>query len=208
MASAIGSGRWIQSASGPSGLAPVDADGVARVADHRGVGRDVGDHDAVGADLGAVADRDRPEQLGARPDRHVVLHGRVALAGGEARAAERHALIERDVVADLRRLADHDADAVVDEQAVADLRGRMDLDAGHRARRQRDRAGDERDAGIVQRVGDAVGQQRVDAGPAREDLERRDAARRRVAIAGRGEVAADLAGDPRQRAEAEHADVR
>ena len=34
---------------------------------------------------------------------------RVALAGREAGAAERHALVERDVVADVGRLADHDA---------------------------------------------------------------------------------------------------
>ena len=81
-----------------------------------------------------MADRDRAEQLGARADRDVVLHRRVALAGREAGAAERHALVERHVVADLGRLADHDARAVVDEQAVADARRRMDLDAGQRAR--------------------------------------------------------------------------
>src|SRR3712207_8772114 len=50
------------------------------------------DDDGVGADLRAVADRDRAEQLRARADRHVVLERRVALAGREARAAERHAL--------------------------------------------------------------------------------------------------------------------
>ena len=47
-------------------------------------------------------------------------HGRVALAGLEPGAAQRDALIERHVVADFGRLADHDAHPVVDEQPVAD----------------------------------------------------------------------------------------
>ena len=82
--------------------APVDAHRMAGVADDRRVRRHVGDDDAVGADLGAVADRDRAEQLRAGADRDVVLHRRVALAGREAGAAERDALVERDVVADRR----------------------------------------------------------------------------------------------------------
>ena len=39
-----------------------------------------------------------------------------------AGAAERHALIEQTVVADLGRLADHDPGAVVNDQTAADLR--------------------------------------------------------------------------------------
>ena len=58
----------------------------------------------------------------------------------ERRAAERDALVDRAVVADLGRLADHDAHAVVDEDAPADLRARMDLDAGEEARQVRDEA--------------------------------------------------------------------
>ena len=57
---------------------------------------------------------------------------------------------------------------------------------------------------MVQRVGDAMGQQRVHARPAREDLDRRDAARCGVAIVCGSDVAADLTGDAPQRAEAEH----
>ena len=141
-ASAIGSGRWTQSASGPSGLRPSTRTGVARVADHGRVRRHVVDDDRVGADLRAVADPDRPEQLRPRADRHVVLDRRVALAGREAGAAERHALVERHVLADLGGLADHDAHAVVDEQPVADVGGRVDLDPGHGPRAsRRSRAG-------------------------------------------------------------------
>ncbi|MDT4845608.1 hypothetical protein FQZ97_796010 [compost metagenome] len=57
----------------------------------------------------------------------------MALALVPAGAAEGHALVEGDVVADLRGLADDDAHAMVDEEAPADLRPRMDLDAGEPA---------------------------------------------------------------------------
>ena len=103
IASAIGSGRWIQSASGPSTRRPSTRTGWPGLPTTVEFGRHVGDDDAVGADLRAMADRDRPEQLGAGADRDVVLHGRMALAGRKAGAAERHALIERHVVADRRR---------------------------------------------------------------------------------------------------------
>ena len=43
-------------------------------------------------------------------------------------AAQGDTLIEGNVVADFRRLADHAAHAVIDEQAAADGGARMDLD--------------------------------------------------------------------------------
>jgi len=89
--------------------APVDAHRMARVADDRRVGRDVCDDDAVGADLRTVPIVIGPEQLRPRADRHVVLHGRMALAGRKAGASQSDALIEGHVVADLGGLADHDA---------------------------------------------------------------------------------------------------
>ena len=49
------------------------------------------------------------------------LDRRVALAAREPGAAERDSLVEGHPVADLGRLADHDAGAVVDEELVADL---------------------------------------------------------------------------------------
>jgi hypothetical protein len=72
----------------------VDAHRVAGVSDDGAVGRHIGDHDAVRSDLRAVTDRDRTEQLRAGADRDVVLNGGVALAGGEAGAAEGDALVE------------------------------------------------------------------------------------------------------------------
>ena len=44
--------------------------------------------------------------------------------------AERCALIELDIVADDRRLADDDARAVVDEEVFSDLRTGVDVDTG------------------------------------------------------------------------------
>ena len=116
IASAIGSGRWIQSASGPCDPLALDPDRVAGVADHGRARRHVLDDDRVGADLGAVADRDRAEQLGAGADGDVVAEGRVALAALEAGAAQRHPLVEGHPLADLGGLADHHAGAVVDEE--------------------------------------------------------------------------------------------
>ena len=64
--------------------------------------------------------------------------------------------------------------------------------------------GRERHARLVEGVRDAVGEQRLHARPAGEDLDGADAARRGVAIAGRGDVAADLPHDPAEGSDAEH----
>ena len=135
IASATGSGRWIQSRVGALRAAALDADDVAGVADDGRFAGHVGDDDRVGADLRSVADRDRPEQLRARSDRDVVLDGRMALAALEAGAAEGDALVDRHAVADLGRLADDDAGSVVDEEVAADPRAGMDLDPGQGAGR-------------------------------------------------------------------------
>ena len=58
----------------------------------------------------------------------------------EARPTQRDALIERHVVADLGRLADHDAHPVVDEDALTERRPGMDLDAGQKAYELREKA--------------------------------------------------------------------
>ena len=83
---------------------------------------------------------------------------RVALAAdavGRVGAAERDALVDRHVVADLGGLADH-REAVVDEQVAADLRARMDVDRGQPARGVVDHAGEEIELAIEQPVRRAV----------------------------------------------------
>src|SRR5690606_23182171 len=72
-----------------------------------------------------------------RSDDHVVLERGMALGArlrpridGRRRAAQRHVVIERDVVADLRRFADHHAHAVIGKKPLADSRRGMNFDAG------------------------------------------------------------------------------
>ena len=81
-------------------------------------------HDRAGRDPGAMADLDVAEDFRARADQHAVADLGMAVAGLLAGAAERHALQDRDVVLDHRRLADHEAGRVVEEDALADARGR------------------------------------------------------------------------------------
>ena len=187
------------------GLAALDAHRMAGVADHGRVRRHLVDDDRVGADLRAVADRDRAEQLRAGADRHVVLHRRVALAGLEAGAAERDALVHRHVGADLGRLADHDAHPVVDEQPVADPRragGSRSRSARARRRRARaGRAGRRRRRARARRGGRA-------ARAGRASRSRISSVETPVgggvALAHGGDVAAQLAGDPADRAQTQH----
>ena len=84
-------------------------------------------------DFGVVADLERTEYLCARPDHNAVAERRVTLAGVLTGTAEGDTLVERTVVADLRRFTDDDACAVVDEEALADGRTGVDLNAGDRA---------------------------------------------------------------------------
>ena len=67
----------------------------------------------------------------------------MALARRPRRAAERHAVIQRDIVADLGGLADHDTGAMIDEEALADLRRRMNVDIAEEAARATTSAGPE-----------------------------------------------------------------
>jgi hypothetical protein len=128
----------------------------------------------------------------------------VALAACEAGPAERHALVHRHVVSHLGGLADHDAGAVVDEEAASDPGGGVDLHPGHDLHEVRQHARNERYAGLVQGVRDAVRQDRLHAPVGEQDLQAADAARRRIALLGRGEVLAQLAGDPGECPDADH----
>ena len=94
-------------------------------------------------------------------------HG-VAVARAER--AERHALIELDVVADDRRLADDDAGAVVDEEVFADLGAGVDVDAGRAVGIFAHDARDERHAALIQLVRDAVDEDGIQTGVGEDDL--------------------------------------
>ena len=74
----------------------------------------------------------------------------------------------------------------------ADRRRRVDLDPGHRPGQVGDHPRHERHAGLAQGMGEAVGEQRLHAGPAEQDLEGGDALSGRVAIARGSDVGAHL----------------
>ena len=126
----------------------------------------------------------RADDLGARAHHDVVAERGMPLLALEAGAAERHALEQGHVLADLRRLADHDAHAVVDEEAAArgGPPGWISMPVTKRATCDTKRASVE-PAPPPEPVADPVEGQRVDARIAEHDLERR--ARGRIALAAR-----------------------
>ena len=151
--------------------AVLTADDPAGIANH---GASVGDgleHDRARADLYVIAKPDRAEHLRARADDHAVAQRGMPLAVLLAGAAQRYALVQRHVVADLRRFADDDARAVVDEQPVADRRAGVNLDAGAAFTVLGYQARQQDMAFFVQPVGKPVRSQCLDAGITEHDLQ-------------------------------------
>ena len=88
----------------------------------------------VAADARVVTHRKAAENLSAGTDHYALAERRMALLSAtEADAAQRHAVIDRAVVANNGRLTDHHTHAVVDEDAAADACGRMNFNAGEKA---------------------------------------------------------------------------
>ncbi len=85
----------------------------------------------------------------------------MALAALRAGAAERHALIQQHVVADLGGFADHHAHTVIDKKPATDAGAGMDLDSGEKARQLRDQARNKGNARAPQAVGETMKQNRV-----------------------------------------------
>ncbi len=141
-----------------------DTHDARRNTDGRCVVRHLVEHDGARRNARVVAHAERAEHLRARADQHVVAERRVALAVVLAGAAERDALVQCAVVADLGRLADHDAHAVVDEQILPDFRAGMNLDARTPARALGDHARDKLHIVAVKPVRPAVGAHRLEAG--------------------------------------------
>ena len=86
------------------------------------------------------------------------------------------------MLADLGGFADHDAGAVVDEEVVADLRAGVDVDAGAAVGPLGHHAGNERDVELVELVGQAIDGDRFQAGVAEDHFVERLAGR--VAVVG------------------------
>ena len=88
------------------GFDAAPADHAAGDADDRAMGGHGGDDDGTGADPYVIADADAAEDFCAGADDDVVADGRMALAALFAGAAQRYALIDENIVADLGRFAD------------------------------------------------------------------------------------------------------
>ena len=147
------------------------ADDFAGDADDGAVFGDGMDDNAAGADAGVVADVDIAEDLGTAADDNVVAEGGVALAGFFPGAAERDALIEKAVIPDLGGFADDDAHAVIDEETAADGGAGMNFDAGKPAGGLGNETGNEGDAGLIKRVGEAMEKDGVEAGITEQNLD-------------------------------------
>ena len=135
-----------------------------------------GDED-VGTDGYVVADDGIPAQdRSARIDDDVVLDGRMTLLVAESvrmverLRAEGDALVDADIVADLRGLADDDAGAVVDEEAMADGRARMDVDACRGMSEFAHHTRKDFNAMDMKNMRNAMNEQRIEARVGRDDL--------------------------------------
>ena len=151
----------------------------ARLSDLR-LGCHVVRNPEVTADDGVMAYADATEDGGVGIDGDVVLDdgmaGLVEQASVgivlEVAGAEGDALIEHDVMADDGGGSDDDSCAVVDAEGCSDLCGRMDVDARDGMCPFADDSRQQRQAELVQGVGDAMMQHGGDGGIAADDLHR------------------------------------
>jgi len=138
---------------------------------------------------GAVADLDVAQNLRAGADQHAVADLGVTVARLLARAAERNALQNRDIILDDTGLADDQRRRVVEEHALADSRRRVDVDAesgrGAALQQQRKIAPPRRQ----HRVGEPVRLQRVKTFEVEQRLHHPQA--RGVAVGDRDQVGAE-----------------
>ena len=92
------------------------------------------------------------------------------MAFGEARTSERHAVIERAVVALLGRFTDDDAHAMVDEDATADSGAGVNFNAGQVACQLADEPRQKKTLMVVQKMRNLVRDQHMKAGIQDNDL--------------------------------------
>ena len=112
-------------------------DDVGRIADNGGIGWNIAQHYRTGADARVLANGDVSQNVGAIAHEDAVAQGRMTLAFLLAGASQGYVLVESDVVADNRSLADDHAHAMIDEQAPSDVRSGVYLNAGPEARHLR-----------------------------------------------------------------------
>src|SRR5512132_3771002 len=98
-------------------MSSLDLHDSAGNADHGGMLRHRRHKHGTGADPAMTPDSDRSEHRRTAKDRYRVFNRRVTLDRRRRCSTEGDALIDRYVVADFARLADHHAHAMIDETA-------------------------------------------------------------------------------------------
>jgi hypothetical protein len=139
-------------------------DDVPGHADHGGVFGNISQDNRTRADAAVFPHGNVAEDFRSSADDYIVFDRGMALAVLLACAAQGHALVESHVVADDRRLADHDAVAVIDEQTASDLRSGMDFNSSEKTRGLRQHASQQERAMIPQPVIQAVKPDRMESG--------------------------------------------
>ena len=153
-----------------AGPLAVEAYDLSRYAHSGRVGGHLVKHNGPGGNTGVVSDPEGAEHLGARADEHVVPQGGVAFAVVLARTAQGHPLVQRAVVANLRRLTDHHAHTVVNEQPPANGSAGMNFYAGLMPGPLAEPPGDKLMAADVKPMGLAVCAHSLEAGIEEIDL--------------------------------------
>jgi hypothetical protein len=105
-------------------------DDFAGNADDGSAGRHGMNDDGTGANFDIIAEFNVAENGSAGADDNAVANGGVTFAAYVASAAEGHALVKQNIVADFGGFADDDAEPMIDEKALADFGARVDFDAG------------------------------------------------------------------------------
>mgnify|MGYP001820787320 FL=1 len=152
--------------------------------------RDVLDDDRPRPNSCSRSDVDGAQYLRTRADHNSVAKSWVPFLLLQAGAAQRHPLVEHDVIADLGRFADYDTHAVVDDKPATDGRPWMDLDAGDGATRLADQPCEKRMPPSPQPVGKSVHRYRMESGIQEQHFG--DTSRRRVAVEDGLDVFAEL----------------
>ncbi|MPM45711.1 hypothetical protein SDC9_92402 [bioreactor metagenome] len=152
-------------------LPPADPHHLSRDAHGGGVGRDLAEHHGPRRNTGVVSYGEGSQDLRAGTHHHVVSQGRVALSLVFSGTAQRHALVQQAVVSDLGGLTDDNAHAVIDDKALADARAGVNLDAGPKTTPLGHAPGQKLHVVLIEKVGNAVIYQRVNAGVEQKNLQ-------------------------------------
>lgn len=116
---------WFISKAGWSQVGP--ADNLRGHAHCGGVAGDISQHDTAGANLGSFADPDVADDGRPCTDQDTVFHLRVTVSRDLARAAERHLVQHRDIVAKHSGLTDHNSRRVIEQDAFPNPGTRVDI---------------------------------------------------------------------------------